>query len=136
MKPASLSDWAAAAALLSDGIAEKEGKQSLVAIKDSVSGIRRTTDAELSENDDSFCDRVETPGGRKNSRLHCGRRQNYSHYTEHEFQVDRRHSPVPRSAKRFSQSVTRSGGSSGKGKSLAEQEDNRPPEFSSNHPAG
>jgi hypothetical protein len=51
VKPTSLADWAGATALLSDGIAEKEGKQALVAFKDSVSGIREATQAEIKESD-------------------------------------------------------------------------------------
>ena len=48
-KPATLSDWAAATALLSDGIAEKEGKNALVAFKDLVSGIHEATPEEVAE---------------------------------------------------------------------------------------
>jgi hypothetical protein len=51
VKPATLADWAAATALLSDGVAEKAGKQALVAFKDSVSGIHEATAEEVQEND-------------------------------------------------------------------------------------
>jgi hypothetical protein len=49
IKPTTLSDWAAATALLSDGMADKEGKQSLVAFKDLVSGIHNATKEEIEE---------------------------------------------------------------------------------------
>ena len=46
-KPVSLGDWAAAMALISDGMAAKEGPNALLAIKDSVSGIHKATAQEL-----------------------------------------------------------------------------------------
>lgn len=52
-KPMTLSDWAAATALLSDGVAEKKGKQDLVAYKDLVSGIHEATKEEIAERDQS-----------------------------------------------------------------------------------
>lgn len=63
VKPATLADWAAATALLSDGIAEKEGKQALVAFKDSVSGIREATEAEIKERDNDARESGLTPPG-------------------------------------------------------------------------
>jgi len=48
-RPVSLGDWAAAMALISDGIAAKEGPNALLAIRDSVSGIHKATARELAE---------------------------------------------------------------------------------------
>jgi len=62
-KPTTLSDWAAATALLSDGIAEKEGKQALVAYKDLVSGVHEATQQEIDERDSSFRESGLNPPG-------------------------------------------------------------------------
>jgi hypothetical protein len=48
-KPVSLGDWAAAMALLSDGIAAREGPKALMAVKDSVSGIHNATQREIAD---------------------------------------------------------------------------------------
>jgi hypothetical protein len=62
-KPTSLADWAAAMALLSDGLAEKEGKGALVAIKDSVSGIHQATAEEIAEQNQDAKDAGVSPSG-------------------------------------------------------------------------
>jgi hypothetical protein len=62
-KPTTLSDWAAATALLSDGIAEKEGKQDLVAYKDLVSGIHEATREEIAERDQNNREAGLNPSG-------------------------------------------------------------------------
>ena len=62
-KPTTLSDWAAATALLSDGIAEKEGKQGLVAYKDLVSGIHEATKEEIAERDQNNREAGLNPSG-------------------------------------------------------------------------
>jgi hypothetical protein len=46
-KPASLRDWAAAVAVLSDAVVEREGSASLIAVEDSVSGVREATRADI-----------------------------------------------------------------------------------------
>lgn len=63
LKPTTLADWAAATALLSDGIAEREGNQSLVAFKDSVSGIHEATAAEVQETDNDAREAGLPPSG-------------------------------------------------------------------------
>jgi hypothetical protein len=63
VRPSTLADWAGATALLSDGIAEKEGKYALVAYKDSVSGIHEATDAEIKERDNQARESGLTPPG-------------------------------------------------------------------------
>jgi hypothetical protein len=63
VKPSTLADWAAATALLSDGIAEKEGKQALVAFKDSVSGIHEASEAEIKARDNDARESGLTPPG-------------------------------------------------------------------------
>jgi hypothetical protein len=62
-KPTTLSDWAAAAALLSDGIAEKEGKQALVAFKDLLSGVHEATQEEINERNEEFKESGLNPPG-------------------------------------------------------------------------
>jgi hypothetical protein len=63
MKPSTLADWAGATAMISDGVAEKEGKQALVAFKDSVSGIHEATEAEVKERDNEARESGLTPPG-------------------------------------------------------------------------
>lgn len=63
IKPASLADWAAAMALLSDDTAAKTGTASLVAVNDSVSGIHQATEQEVQERNRSFqADGLTPPG--------------------------------------------------------------------------
>jgi hypothetical protein len=62
-RPTTLSDWAAATALLSDGIAEKEGKRDLVSFKDLVSGIHQATEEEIAERDQNNRDAGLNPSG-------------------------------------------------------------------------
>lgn len=63
VKPASLADWASAMALLSDDTAAKERHASLVAVKDSVSGIHQATDEEIQERTRSYKEDGLTPPG-------------------------------------------------------------------------
>jgi hypothetical protein len=63
IKPTTLSDWAAATALLSDGMAEKDGKQALVSFKDMVSGIHEATEKEIADRNESFQQNGLNPPG-------------------------------------------------------------------------
>ena len=48
-EPVSLADWAAALALVSDSVAEREGSEALIAFPDDVSGIHEATQQEIEE---------------------------------------------------------------------------------------
>lgn len=48
-KPVSLSDWAAAVALLANSVAEGEGPEALIAFRDDISGIHEATQQEIAD---------------------------------------------------------------------------------------
>jgi hypothetical protein len=63
VQPTSLADWAAAMALLADGTATKTGRNSIVAVRDDISGIQVPTAEEVKENDEELVELGLPPDG-------------------------------------------------------------------------
>jgi hypothetical protein len=62
-QPTSLADWAAAMALLADGTAAKSGQNSMIAVRDDISGIQVPSSEEVKENDEELVELGLPPDG-------------------------------------------------------------------------